>query len=88
MTKTVTEEMVDRRIDVVDVQTVTLCGKKVTLVAARLTNGFVLVETSTCVDPANYDESIGAEVCIKRIRERIWELEGYLLSERIKNGKA
>ncbi len=88
MTKTVTEDMWTGVIDVVDVQTITVCGKKVTLVAARLTNGFVLIETSTCVDPANYDESIGAEICIKRIREKIWELEGYLLSERMKNGEA
>ena len=85
--KTVTEEMVDRRIDVVDIQTLTLCGKKVTLVAARLSNGFLLVETSTCVDPANYDESIGAEICIKRIRDRVWMLEGFLLSEKIQDGR-
>lgn len=60
---------------------------KVTVVVAKLPNGFTIVESSACVDPANYDESIGTEICKGRIENKLWELEGYLLQEQVyKNG--
>ena len=52
---------------------------KGTIVTVRLPNGFVLVESSACVDPANYDHAIGYESCMKRIRDKLWLLEGYRL---------
>ncbi len=52
---------------------------KCTIVTVRLPNGFVLVESSACVDPANYDPAIGYESCMKRIRDKLWLLEGYRL---------
>ena len=54
---------------------------KTTLVAAQLPNGFVIVEASSCVDPDNYDEKLGVEICKKRIVNKIWELEGYKLQD-------
>lgn len=56
---------------------------KCTIVSCQLPNGFVIVETSSCVDPDNYDEDLGVEVCMKRIKDRVWELEGYLLQNNI-----
>lgn len=56
---------------------------KVTVVVAKLPNGFTIVESSACVDPANYDEELGAEYCKKRIENKLWELEGYLLQEEL-----
>ena len=50
---------------------------KCTLVCVKLENGFVLTESSACVDPANYNEEIGKEICFERIKNKIWELEGY-----------
>lgn len=50
-----------------------------TMVALRLPSGFVIVETSACVDPDNYDVEVGKAICMKKIRDRIWELEGYTL---------
>lgn len=63
---------------------------KTTIVTAKLPNEFVIVESTGCVDPANYDESIGVEICKKRIEDKIWYLEGYLLQDRIaeRNRKA
>ena len=56
----------------------TLHGK-CTIVTCKLPNGFVIVESSACVDPANYDEKMGTEICINRIKDKVWELEGYRL---------
>lgn len=56
---------------------------KTTIVAAQLPSGFVIVESSSCVDPDNYDEKIGLEICIDRITNKIWELEGYVLQNKL-----
>lgn len=61
-----------------DVQTVL---KKCTIVTCQLPNGFIIVEHSACVDPDNYDERMGYEICRERIINKIWELEGYRLQE-------
>lgn len=29
-------------------------------------NGFTLRESTTCVDPSNYSEDIGKEICLKK----------------------
>lgn len=54
---------------------------KTTIVTAHLPNGFVIVESSSCVDPANYDEKMGYEICVERIKNKLWELEGYKLQD-------
>lgn len=58
---------------------------KLTIVVAKMPNGYVLVGSSGCVDPENYDPEIGKEVCLKQIRDRLWELEGYALQEKIRD---
>jgi len=60
----------------------TILGK-CTVVTAELPNGFILVEDSACVDPANYNEEIGKEICMQRIRNKVWELEGYKLQSKV-----
>lgn len=52
---------------------------KCTVVVAKLPNGFILTESSACVDTANYDVEIGVEICKERITNKIWALEGYRL---------
>lgn len=52
---------------------------KTTIASAKLPNGFVIVESSSCVDPKNYDEKLGAKICLERIENKLWELEGYKL---------
>lgn len=56
---------------------------KVTVVNCKLPNGFVITEASGAVDPANYDEEIGKEICLSRIENKLWELEGYALSKKL-----
>jgi hypothetical protein len=54
---------------------------KCTVVICKLPNGFIITESSACVDPENFDEVIGYEICMERIANKIWELEGYMLQE-------
>jgi hypothetical protein len=64
-------------------------NNKTTIVMATLPSGFVIVESSSCVDPANYDEKIGEEICLDRIKNKIWELEGYCLQKKVsENGES
>ena len=54
-------------------------GDKTTVVRAVLRNGFEIVESSSCVSPENYDEAVGRDICLERIRDKVWELLGFLL---------
>lgn len=83
----ISAEMVERFID--HHETVTL-GGKTTVVRAVLKNGFVIVESSSCVSAENYDEKLGEEICMKRIRNKVWELLGFLLQTAVGgvNGEA
>lgn len=58
-------------------------GTTLTVCALTLRNGFVVTGTSAAASPANYDEAIGRQIARANARARIWELEGYLLRERL-----
>ena len=58
---------------------VTTLGEKNTVVRAVLANGFEIIESSACVDPKNYSEELGAEICLGKIKDQIWMLLGFLL---------
>ena len=73
---TITQENVDDFIKDIKISTI---GEKTTLVIATLVNDFEIIESSSCVDVANYDEKLGAEICIERIKNKTWELLGFLL---------
>lgn len=72
----ISRQMVDDFIDSTEVRTM---GDKCTVVRATLCNGFEIVESSACVSAENYDEGLGAEICIEKIKDRIWFLLGFLL---------
>lgn len=61
---------------------------KTTTVYAKLVNGFIIVESSSCVDPANYVREIGVQVCLERIENKIWELLGFMLQTAFAGVKA
>lgn len=79
---TITTDQINKILARTDFRVQTIYNKT-TIVSAKLPNGFVIVEASSCVDPANYDETLGAEICKKRIVNKIWELEGYKLQDEI-----
>ena len=80
---TVTQEEVNKNMKDVLVRTVEEFGKPTTYVTVRMENGFTLRESTTCVDPSNYDENIGKEVCLKRIEDKVWFLLGYTLQSKL-----
>lgn len=78
---TVTIEQVKENMQDVLVRTLDDFGKPCTYVTVRMKNGFTLRESTTCVDPANYDENIGKEICLRKIEDKVWFLLGYQLQE-------
>lgn len=50
---------------------------KCTVVACKLPSGFVIVESSACVYPDDYDEEMGIDICLNRIMDKISEMEAY-----------
>lgn len=80
----ISQEMVDNFILETWTQT---AGEKTTIVRAMLRNGFELVEASSCVSPENYDEKLGREICMKKIKDRVWYLLGFLLQTAVNGVK-
>ena len=68
--------MVDDFIAHTEVQTL---GDKTTVVRAVLRNGFEIVESSSCVSKENYSVDLGTQICLKKIKDKIWFLLGFLL---------
>ncbi len=75
----VTPEEVKENMQDVIVRTLDDFGKPCTYVTVRMKNGFTLRESTTCVDPANYNEEIGKQICLKKIEDKVWFLLGYSL---------
>ena len=71
----VTEEQIDKLISEAEIEVSTVQGK-CTVVVVTLKNGFIITESSACVDKANYSEEIGVRCCMERIKSKLWELEG------------
>lgn len=47
-----------------------------------LQNGFTVRGEAACVSPANFNQEIGERISFENAREKIWQLEGYLLQEK------
>lgn len=63
-----------------------LPDSNVTVCRLTLQNGFsVLGVNMGSVDPANYNQEIDCEYAFKDAFSKIWQLEGYLLAERLYN---
>jgi hypothetical protein len=58
---------------------------RVTICELTLTNGFTVRGESSCVSIENFDKQLGEEIAFQDAREKIWQLEGYLLKERLHN---
>lgn len=72
----ISQQMVDDFIRETEVITM---GDKTTVVRAVLRNGFEIVESGSCVSAENYDEQLGAQICLERIKNKVWMLLGFLL---------
>ena len=54
-------------------------GDKTTVVHATLANGFIMTESSSCVDPTNFNMDIGENICKEKIYNKLWGMLGFLL---------
>jgi len=52
-----------------------------TICVITLANGFTVTGESACASPENFDEKIGEELAFAQARNKIWQLEGYLLKQ-------
>ena len=60
-------------------------GTNMTVCCLTLKNGFNVIGESACASPENYDKEIGEKIAFEKARNKIWELEGYLLKNNFYN---
>ena len=60
---------------------------KDTVCCLTLQNGFNVVGTSAPASPDNFNAEIGQSIARGKAVEQIWQLEGYLLKYKLKEGK-
>lgn len=75
---TITQEHVDKIIEKTKIVYETF-GKKTLVGVCTLPNGWVEVLDASCIDPENFDMEVGKQIILKRLNNKIWELEGYRL---------
>lgn len=80
----VTPEMIDAVIK--EHTFTTLPSGKVMICEITLLNGFTVRGEASVVSKANFIEAIGKDISYKNARDKIWELEGYLLQEDLHRG--
>jgi len=62
-------------------------GTTVTVCCITLENGYNVIGSSACASIENFDIEIGAAIALKEAKNKIWQLEGYLLREKLYNDK-
>jgi hypothetical protein len=58
-------------------------GTTLTVCALTLRNGFQVTGESAAASPENFDQEIGRKIARDNARNKIWQLEGYLLRTRL-----
>lgn len=54
-----------------------------TVCQLHMENGYVILGTSACVDPAKFNKATGEKFAYEDAINKAWPLEGYLLAEEI-----
>lgn len=54
-----------------------------TICVLTLNNGFNVTGESAAASPENFDAQLGREIARSNARNKIWQLEGYLLKEKL-----
>jgi hypothetical protein len=83
------EEVIPNRVTVSDMQAkvksstyTRLSDSTTTVCQITLENGYTLIGTSACVDPASFNQAMGEKIAYDNAFEQLWSLEGYLLKQR------
>jgi len=72
----VSEEMVDKFMG--KAETIQF-DDKTSITTARTLTGFKQYEVSSCVDPKNFDITIGHDIGVERIKNVLWECLGFVV---------
>jgi predicted RNase H-like HicB family nuclease len=56
---------------------------RLTFCVLVLRNGFTVTGESACVSPENFDPATGRKIAREHARNKIWQLEGYALRQRL-----
>lgn len=81
MNNMVTEELIKSKIK--NVTYTRIQDTTVTICNLILENGFSVRGESACVDHDNFDEKIGETLAYENAFNKIWQLEGYLMKQRM-----
>lgn len=54
-----------------------------TVCCLTLKNGFTVTGEIACVSPENFNKDIGEKIAFENARNKIWQLEGYLLKQKL-----
>lgn len=60
-------------------------GTTVTACLLKLKNGYSVLGESASISAENFDEEIGRKIARENARNKIWQLEGYLLRDKLAN---
>lgn len=63
-------------------------GTTLTVCCLVLSNGFAVTGESAAASPENFSAEIGQKIAYAEARDKIWQLEGYLLRERLHQAEA
>lgn len=58
-------------------------GTTTTVCCIELPNGHTVTGDSACASPENFNAQVGREIAYRNARAKIWEVEGYLLRQRL-----
>lgn len=58
-------------------------GTTLTVCVLTLRNGYTVTGESAAVSRDNFDEEIGRKIARENARNKIWQLEGYLLRDKL-----
>lgn len=72
----INEQIIDHEFHIFPGTTVTVC-------ALTLRNGFIVTGVSAAASAENFNEAIGQKIAYDNARNKIWELEGYLLKQKL-----
>ena len=73
----VTQEEIDKLVKEGTVNVITMPNGVTTYVELELESGFKIIETSTCSSKDIYDENIGLEICMGKIKDRLWDFYSF-----------
>ena len=76
-------EQSDIDVKIKDAKFTVLEDGRTTICNLYLENGFTVRGESVCVSKENFNKDTGEKIALENAKNKVWELEGYLLAEDI-----